>query len=66
MKRLVGLYPADWQARYGPEFEAILETRPPSVRDRVDIVRGAVDARIHPQGPGAGDPSPAATGEPGR
>ena len=59
MKRLVGLYPADWQARYGLEFEAILEARPPSVRDRVDIVRGAIDARIHPQGPGAGDSSPA-------
>lgn len=62
MRRLVGLYPADWQARYGPEFEAILEARPTSVRDRVDILRGAIDARIHPQGPGAGDPSPAPVG----
>ena len=58
MKRLVGLYPADWQARYGPEFEAVLEARPPSVRDRIDIVRGALDARIHPQERGTGDASP--------
>lgn len=59
MKRLVGLYPADWQARYGPEFEAILQARPPGARDRVDIVRGAIDARLHPQVPGTGDLSPA-------
>jgi hypothetical protein len=60
MKRLVGLYPADWQARYGPEFEAVLEARLPSARDRIDIVRGAIDARLHPQVPGTGDTSPAA------
>ena len=42
MKRLVGLYPADWRARYGPEFDAVLEVRPPSARDRIDIVRGAI------------------------
>ncbi len=59
MKRLVGLYPADWQARYGPEFEAVLDARPPSVRDRIDILRGAIDARLHPQAPGTGDRSPA-------
>jgi hypothetical protein len=60
MKRLVGLYPTDWQARYGPEFEAVLEARPPGARDRIDIVRGAIDARLHPQAPGTGDTSPAA------
>ncbi len=59
MKRLIGLYPADWQARYGPEFEAVLEARLPSARDRIDIVRGAIDARLHPQRPGTGDTSPA-------
>jgi hypothetical protein len=30
------------------EFRGILEARPPSGRDRLDIVRGAVDARLHP------------------
>lgn len=69
MKRLVGLYPADWQARYGPEFEAILEARPPGARDRIDIVRGAIDARLHPQVPGTGDrfptPRPISSAAPG-
>jgi hypothetical protein len=60
MKRLVGLYPTDWQARYGPEFEAVLEARPPGARDRIDIVRGAIDARLHPQAPGTGETAPAA------
>ena len=59
MKRLIGLYPAGWRARYGPEFEAVLEARPPSARDRIDIVRGAIDARLHPQRPATGDASPA-------
>jgi hypothetical protein len=53
MSALVRLYPADWRARYGAEFEALLVERPPSLRDRLDIVIGAVDARISPQVPSA-------------
>ena len=49
MSRLISLYPAAWRARYEPELRAILEDRPPSFRDRVDLVRGALDARLHPQ-----------------
>jgi hypothetical protein len=46
---LLRLYPAAWRARYGDEFAELLAARPPSIRDRVDIVLGAVDARLHSQ-----------------
>jgi hypothetical protein len=46
---LLRLYPRPWRDRYGEEFEALLADRPPSVRHRVDIVRGALDAHRHPQ-----------------
>jgi hypothetical protein len=46
---LLRLYPAAWRARYGDEFAELLAARPPSVRDRADIVFGAVDARLHSQ-----------------
>jgi hypothetical protein len=49
MSGLVRLYPAAWRERYEEEFLALLEARPPTVGDRFDIVRGAIDARIHPQ-----------------
>lgn len=58
MSRLLRLYPASWRERYGDEFLSLLADRPPTVRDSVDIVRGALDARLHPQllrGRGAGD-----------
>jgi hypothetical protein len=49
MMDLVRLYPVAWRARYEAEFRLLLEERPPNVVDRLDIIRGAVDARIHPQ-----------------
>lgn len=49
MTRLVALYPPGWRARYEDEFLALLSERPPDPLDRIDIVRGAIDARIHPQ-----------------
>lgn len=49
MSRLVRLYPAAWRERYEPEFETLLAQRPPRIADRIDIVRGALDARLHPQ-----------------
>ncbi len=52
MSRLVVLYPAAWRARYEDEFLTVLSGRPQTLADRVDIVRGAVDARLHPQLPG--------------
>jgi hypothetical protein len=49
MSGLIRLYPAAWRERYGEEFLALLEARPPTPGDRFDIVRGAIDARLHPQ-----------------
>jgi hypothetical protein len=54
MTAMLRLYPAAWRRRYGAEFEALLAERPPSLGDRVDIVRGAMDARLRPQLPGEG------------
>lgn len=51
MTGLIRLYPRTWRDRYEPEFLALLEARPPSVRDRLDIVRGAVDARLDRRSP---------------
>lgn len=50
MSRLVALYPAAWRARYEDEFRALLAGHPLSIGERVDIVRSALDARLHPQG----------------
>jgi hypothetical protein len=52
MSGLIRLYPRAWRERYGDELEALVAERPPTLRDRVDIVRGAVDARLFPQLPG--------------
>jgi MFS family permease len=49
MSYLLRLYPAPWRQRYGEEFLALISERPQSLDDRVDIVRGAIDARLHPQ-----------------
>ena len=49
MSRLVRLYPPAWRDRYLDELEDLLADRPPTLRDRLDLVRGAVDAWIHPQ-----------------
>lgn len=47
MKQLLRLYPDEWRDRYGEELEALLEQRSPSVLDSIDIVHGALDARLH-------------------
>jgi len=61
MSALVRLYPRAWRDRYEEEFLALLEARPPTVGDRLDIVRGAIDARTRPQvrRPEAPEPEPA-------
>lgn len=48
MSRLLRLYPARWRARYEAELQGILADRPLSLRDRADLVRGAIDAHLHP------------------
>lgn len=49
MKLLIRLYPAAWRARYEDEFLAVLEERPLSPFDAIDIVLGALDARLRPR-----------------
>ena len=49
--RLIGLYPAWWRRRYGPEMEAVLEAGPLRARGAFDLVRGALDAWLHPATP---------------
>lgn len=49
MTRLVRLYPRPWRDRYAAELLDLLEQRPLSVGDAVDLVRGALDAHLHPQ-----------------
>lgn len=48
---LIGLYPGAWRDRYGDEMTALIEARPLRARDRVDLVRGALDAWLHPPTP---------------
>jgi hypothetical protein len=56
MSRLVRIYPRAWRDRVEDEFLALLEARPPSTRDMLDVVWGAVDAHLHPQGDVAPQP----------
>jgi hypothetical protein len=50
---LLRLYPASWRERYGDEVVALLAERGLTVADRLDLIRGAVDARLHPAAPSA-------------
>ena len=43
---LIRLYPARWRARYGDEFESILEERALGPFDVADILLGALDAQL--------------------
>lgn len=49
MTRLTRLYPPAWRARYEAELLILLEERPAKLPDRFDLIRGALDARLHPQ-----------------
>ena len=48
MKHLVRLYPKRWRDRYGAEIGAFLERRRLSASAVVDVLRGAIDAHLHP------------------
>jgi len=50
---LIALYPAAWQRRYGEELESLLELGGLSLRDPLDLIRGAIDAHLHPSQPSA-------------
>jgi peptidoglycan/LPS O-acetylase OafA/YrhL len=60
MNTLLRLYPRAWRERYGDEMLALLEAQPASLLDQLDLIRGAIDARLHPQvrGRGAADKEP--------
>jgi len=45
------LYPRDWRDRYEDELLEVLDSRPFTARTRVDLVRGALDAHVHPLTP---------------
>ncbi|MDO8483856.1 MAG: hypothetical protein Q7S35_02785 [Candidatus Limnocylindrales bacterium] len=51
MSALLRLYPGAWRTRYGGEMEALLEERRPDRRERLDLIRGALDAWLHPPTP---------------
>jgi hypothetical protein len=50
---LVRCYPAAWQARYGDEFRMLLDERPLGPYDVVDVLLGALDARLRSRRSGA-------------
>jgi hypothetical protein len=52
MNAILRLYPRAWRERYGDEVEALLDEHPASLLDQLDLIRGALDARLHPQVPG--------------
>jgi len=62
MSRLVRLYPPAWRQRYGDEFIELIAQRRPSLVERVDIARGALDAWLNLQVAG---PAPRAAPEAG-
>jgi hypothetical protein len=49
--RYVGLYPRAWRDRYGDELQEVLERERLGIRTRLDLVRGALDAHLHPVAP---------------
>ena len=44
--RLVALYPDAWRNRYGEEFTHVLIAQPLTLRLAVDVIGGAIDARL--------------------
>jgi hypothetical protein len=51
VSHLLRLYPRAWRARYGDEMAALLEERRLGRRERLDLIRGALDAWTHPATP---------------
>jgi hypothetical protein len=47
---LIRLYPAAWRARYGDEFEAVLDEQPLGPFDVADILLAALDAHVNLRG----------------
>ena len=49
MSWLLRLYPREWRRRYGAEVEEIVAAQPRSLQLVLDLLGGAVDARLKPQ-----------------
>jgi hypothetical protein len=47
------LYPHDWRERYEAEMLEVLRERPSDRHATIDLLRGALDARLHPRMPPA-------------
>ena len=54
MKALLRLYPSTWRARYGAEMTDVLEQRGRRLLDAPDLIRGGLDAHLHPAAIGDG------------
>ena len=46
---LLRLYPRRWRERYADELAALLDDMKPARRVSLDLIRGAVDAHLHPR-----------------
>ena len=46
---LLRLYPREWRERYGDELEALVGPGPLTLPVALDLLRGAVDAHLHPE-----------------
>ena len=46
---LLKVYPPAWRARYGDEFAALVAAQPLTFQLVVDVLAGAIDARLDPQ-----------------
>ena len=54
------LYPRAWRQRYGAELEELAGSAGLGLRDSIDLIRGAIDAHLHPElvdGSAAGSPA---------
>ena len=49
MTWLLKLYPRAWRQRYGAELEELVASQPRSLQLVIDLLGGAVDARLKPQ-----------------
>jgi hypothetical protein len=49
---LIRAYPRWWRDRYEDELSSVLEARPPDMRARFDLLRGAFDAHLQGREPG--------------
>jgi hypothetical protein len=49
LRGLLRLYPRPWRDRYEEEMSVVLAAGRPTLRTAVDLVAGAIDARLNPQ-----------------